>query len=398
MRLLLTGIGGLYNYGCEAIVRGTHRVIRHFIPDADIVYASPRHESDQKTIADLDISVVRREIPKRFSPSNIMRKLQGMAGIKKFSQFDSQRSIENIDAVFSIGGDIYTLQNRRGDYNGSIVQYTDYCLSKGKKLILWGASVGPFSSHPDIEKLIINQLKRFHAITLREDASFDYLNSFGLNNIHRCADPAFLVEPGLIKTSTTTNNLIGINLSPLSALTLNRHMAEVLMLQSQTISKMIDRFHVDVLLIPHVVCPEMSNDDDLGYLLKLAQMVNKPQHVSVLQNAHDFIETKRHLVDCDLVIAARMHCAINAMTARVPTLLLSYSAKAKGMCRKVYDVDDYCFPIDFCSSSEHQNGFLETVEAILSHKEGIYGILNKSIPVMQEKAEFPIGEFTIRQK
>lgn len=52
---------------------------------------------------------------------------------------------------------------------------------------------------------------------------------------------------------------------------------------------------------------------------------------------HDrFIGLKNNLTRCDFVIAARMHCAVNAITMHVPVLLLSYSEKAKGMAEYVY--------------------------------------------------------------
>ena len=42
MRIALYGIGGLYNYGCEAIVRGTVSIIRQIASDVQIVYYSKR--------------------------------------------------------------------------------------------------------------------------------------------------------------------------------------------------------------------------------------------------------------------------------------------------------------------------------------------------------------------
>ena len=44
---LLHGIGGVYNYGCEAIVRGTEQIIRKEYPTADIIYASRRPIDDR---------------------------------------------------------------------------------------------------------------------------------------------------------------------------------------------------------------------------------------------------------------------------------------------------------------------------------------------------------------
>ena len=44
--VLLIGIGGVYNYGCEAIVRGTIEILRNVDPAIKISYASYNYEDD----------------------------------------------------------------------------------------------------------------------------------------------------------------------------------------------------------------------------------------------------------------------------------------------------------------------------------------------------------------
>ena len=46
----LYGIGGVYNYGCEAIVRGTEIILRKKWPNIQIKYASLRPEDDKRRI------------------------------------------------------------------------------------------------------------------------------------------------------------------------------------------------------------------------------------------------------------------------------------------------------------------------------------------------------------
>lgn len=48
----------------------------------------------------------------------------------------------------------------------------------------------------------------------------------------------------------------------------------------------------------------------------------------------------------DLVITARMHCGINAICTGIPTIFLSYSAKAKGMCKLIYGDDKNVVPLE----------------------------------------------------
>ena len=54
-RVLLIGISGTYNYGCEAIIRGTVNIIRAVNPRAEIAYASYNYEDDKHRLKDCDI-------------------------------------------------------------------------------------------------------------------------------------------------------------------------------------------------------------------------------------------------------------------------------------------------------------------------------------------------------
>ena len=59
--VLLIGIGGVYNYGCEAIVRGTVNILKTINPNVHISYASYNYEDDVRRLADCDIRIVKRD-------------------------------------------------------------------------------------------------------------------------------------------------------------------------------------------------------------------------------------------------------------------------------------------------------------------------------------------------
>lgn len=86
-----------------------------------------------------------------------------------------------------------------------------------------------------------------------------------------------------------------------------------------------------------------EKDDDLRYLRKVKQAI-EPEHqklLTLLKSDPGFVGTKKELINCDLIIAARMHCAINALAAHVPTILIAYGRKAVGMCQYVYGNHDW---------------------------------------------------------
>nr|WP_317354366.1 hypothetical protein [uncultured Agathobacter sp.] len=58
VRIGLYGIFGVYNFGCEAIVRGAYKFINKIYSDAQIMYFSYNYEYDRKALSDLDLVVV----------------------------------------------------------------------------------------------------------------------------------------------------------------------------------------------------------------------------------------------------------------------------------------------------------------------------------------------------
>lgn len=63
MRIVLYGINGLYNYGCEAMVRGISERLTDVFPNCDVVYKTFRYEQDFKVLSDCDTVTVEPIVP-----------------------------------------------------------------------------------------------------------------------------------------------------------------------------------------------------------------------------------------------------------------------------------------------------------------------------------------------
>ena len=390
-RILLIGIGGVYNYGCEAIVRGTERMLHEQWPDAKVVYASRRPEDDRARLKGCEVEIIQRKRIGRYSPQNVLRKLLSMAGISWYLTTDPPEIANGYDAVLSIGGDIYTIRSN-GAGNRGFLRFGDACETRGVPYVLWGASVGPFSANPETERIFTKHLKNISLITARETATVDYLRTLGVcDNVIPCADPAYVVASEIRKNDTNRRNglTIGVNLSPLSVRHAGHSLEESIYRQARTIEGLIKSINARILLIPHVVCDFMEGDDDLRYLHRLKQMI-APEYqeaVTLLNSDVGFVGTKKELIKCDLVIAARMHCAINALAAHVPTILVSYSRKAVGMCEYVYGNSDWVVPLNKFSTE----GVLEEkVRSMKNRESEIRDYLDKRIPEIQQDAYRPM--------
>lgn len=390
-RIILIGIGGVYNYGCEAIVRGTEIILRSEYPHAEIVYASPRVEDDSNRLEGSRVQVIERGKFKRYSLKNICRNVLTLVGIKWSPVVDSLRLVEGADAVFSIGGDIYTL-GANDSYSMTFPKFGDAVRKQGTPYALWGASVGPFTENPKAEKAYTKHLKGLSLITAREAATVDYLRSLGVSdNVFSSADPAFVVAPEI-----KANDLpqvgkftIAINLSPLSVHYAGLSEEDGIRAQAKVIEKLIKAFDARILLVPHVVTDFSEEDDDLRYLQKIRKSVASEylDSIIVLESDPGFVGVKKELIKCNLVIAARMHCAVNALAAHVPTLFVAYSRKAEGMCQYVYGNGEWVLPL---SESAREGVLEDKVRSMKNQEATIREFLHKRIPEIQEQAYLPM--------
>jgi colanic acid/amylovoran biosynthesis protein len=229
---ILAGNGSYKNRGCEAIVRGTIAIIRKYYDDPQFIVCSQfkneDHLKDQQK-EEIDTSVIHlrmRVLP--FLRTKYLNKIFW----KIYRLFPSLRRkyiyqeiikyIPDARGVLSIGGDNYSL-----DYHSleMFIDLDDLIESKRKKLIIWGASVGPFSRSPKVERFMEGHLKKQTAIMARETKTIDYLKNIHIEkNVYKVIDPAFAMTPlkpqGEISYGDLTRT-IGVNFSPLMARFIN---------------------------------------------------------------------------------------------------------------------------------------------------------------------------------
>jgi len=385
---LLEGIGGVYNYGCEAIVRGTARAIWHADPGAKVVYVSHRAEADRQALEGTRVRVVNRASPWyrfRKQANRVLRRLR----IGHQMLADEYRGwLERPGCVLSIGGDMFTLW--RGEEHAThfpIAEHAREIMNAGKPLVLWGASVGPFDANPHAVEAYRDVLSRMRLIVVREPVTLEYLRRLGVTSPLRLApDPAFVME---VERSNTVparhRSLVAVNLSPLSVeYGLKGASIEAAAVElADWIEGMVRRTDADVALVPHVICPERPEDDDYGFLKRIQETLSDEasSRVQLLPPDLGALRTKAFLAGCTAAVAARMHCAIAAMSMGVPTLLLSYSPKSVGMCQYVYGSRDWVVPL-----SAGKEEVMRRLDELIGRGEAVRSVLQERVPQLKAEA------------
>jgi colanic acid/amylovoran biosynthesis protein len=352
----LFGMYGLYNFGCEAIVRGTYELLKKAWPNCKIILYTNRTQEDQKIVSDLDIEV--KQVPKNsyLFLRRLANRLLRTVSIKYQILLGDPKSIANeCDVIFSVGGDIYTipkhiLNNKNETNYNSIVEFGKTIL-KYKPLVIWGASIGPFGDKPIVKKYYFEHLKKIRQIFCREEKTFNYLKVNGItSNIQLCCDPAFYINTKSNSNFYLKNENVRIALN-LSALSIREQIGENLeSFKDEIIHSILEVLSIantEIVLVPHVLSPVTDDDNDLSFLRKIYESIPKEyiDSISLLEDAKGFLVTKEFLRTCDIVIAARMHCAINAVCEGIPTIFLTYSQKGLGMANYIYGDSKWAIPI-----------------------------------------------------
>jgi polysaccharide pyruvyl transferase WcaK-like protein len=279
-------------------------------------------------------------------------------------------------AALQVGGDNYSFDY---GYPRAFMELDCQLLKRGIPLVLWGASVGPFSSDRRFEKEMARHLSLFSLITVREGRSFRYLQDLGLENVAHVADPAFVMPAEPVTDLELPEDFIGLNFSPMTAraaaggdINLFARMC------AQSVLAVLKRLPYPVLLVPHVSSHKITNDD-FSFLMAVAEIAGMPERVSVLSPRYGAARVKGVIAKARLFAGARTHATIAALSSLVPTLSLAYSVKAWGINEDVFGHSDYCLDVKRLKQPALLADQLAGVE---ENRKAIVGRLESSIPAM----------------
>lgn len=338
--------GGSANHGCEAIVRASAKILNmpatlwSTMPDSDLAYGlndlADIHEDKKQDLTGMKLL--------RFK---VHRKLTGSDYLyTRFAHESFFSAIQSGDTYLSIGGDNYCYAGKDilGHYNQIIHE-------KGGKTVFWGCSFEP----SEMDTATAKDIARYDLITARESISYETLKAVNPNTI-LVADPAFVLDSVELPLPEgwKEGNTIGINASPL-IMQCAKDGGVAYEAYCRLIERILDTTDAIIALIPHVV---IENSDDRIPLRSLYEKFASTGRV-VLVGDHNCCELKGYISRCRMFIGARTHATIAAYSTCVPTLVLGYSVKSKGIARDIFGTEEhYVLPVqELRDPDELANGF-----------------------------------------
>lgn len=363
-----TGSG---NHGCEAIVRTTSKLLNG--PSDVILWSNARSEDIQYGSADEFEKVVVSEQIKRFSPAYF----EALVKRKIFHKKNANKEVflKNLfkdNVAISVGGDNYCYEWSAKQAVELDKEIRKHCATS----ILWGCSVNPEAITPEVRE----DLAGFDLITARESITYNLLKSINPHTV-RVADPAFLLErvdlP--LPDGFQEGNTVGINISPLI---MKYGTADSLILDNyrSLIRYILEETDMSICLIPHVI---WSFNNDLEPINILYDEFRNFRRVTRILDGN-CSELKGYIARCRFFVGARTHATIAAYSTCVPTLVVGYSVKSRGIAQDLFGTDEgYVLPVQkLVSVDDLKNSFKQILEQEQKLRERLVDV----IPVYKELA------------
>jgi len=368
---------GSLNRGCEAIVRSGVELIKAKHPQAIVNLASFNPESD-RLIPNIDTIFDGRDLEvKLFSYTGITAALQNKffkdeTPFLRAKHHNIIKLIPEHDIFLSIGGDNYCYGEQPWLYE------IDRLIKKaGKKLVLWGASIGD----EDLSEAKINDLKSFDALLVRESLTYKVLTEKGLHNVKLVADGAFTMqkEEMVSPEGWQEGNTIGFNFSPL----VWKRNTESKKAAFDLLHHILSSTDMTIALTPHVIIP---GNDDYEVLEAFYNEFKSTNRVLLLPNNLNAIQYKGLISKMRFFIGARTHATIAAYSTCIPTMVLGYSVKSKGIAKDIFGEEKLVLSITDISDSEKLIAKFD--EMVREEQEIINTLANKipEIKIMAKKA------------
>ncbi len=377
-KIILYPHGGSGNHGCEALVRASSKILSEY----GMILTSQNQAEDVryglKGICDI---INERNIVSRFSLTYWIAKLRYLLGDEyAFERVTYKNILDSLTPkciALSFGGDNYC-------YGKPHYIYIMNRLLRRKKIptILWGCSIEP----DNIDDEMLDDLKGYKHIFARESITYEALQNKGLKDISLFPDPAFQLDRKdlPLPNGFVEGNTVGINVSPM-IISYEKNKGQTLENYINLMQYIINTTDMNIALIPHVV---WADNDDRIPLQLLYDRLKDSDRVVMIEDCNAE-ELKGYIARCRFMVVARTHASIAAYSTCVPTLVVGYSVKAKGIAKDIFGTyDNYVIPVQ---SLQNKEDLTNSFQWLQENETSIKNHLNNFIPQYRESALF-IGD------
>ena len=280
----------------------------------------------------------------------------------------------------NVGGDTYCY----GRHMASLM-LNEYCAKNGIPSVFWGFSIDEKAM---ADTVILNDLKKYTMLFPRESLSTQLLLNAGISEskIFQMADPAFTLKARKVELpfQMREHQTVAINISP--AVTLNAENKELLYGNYTTlIEKILNESDMNIALLPHVYTENDFNQEDLLEASRIKEHFKDNGRVFVISDFYTSRELKYIISQCRFLFTARTHASIAGYSSQVPTIVIGYSIKAKGIALDLFGTyENYVVE---CQKFKSNNDLVDSYNFLIKNENHIKETLKPKNVEMVGKVE-----------
>lgn len=388
-KILVSTYAGTSNKGAEALLCGVATILQNKLGDDafELSMSSIQPEIDKSKKLFLykhfyqrateNYTGLRRKIVRKIIKWSRMLKSEEVTFY--LEHFELLNAIRKQDLFIEMGADNYDVEYGEG-YKFLYKLHQWIRNHTQVKMLLYDCSLNPNSVTPEF----IQEIERFDKVTIRESESMENLSRlYQGNKVELIPDPAFVMKPDStpLPSIMVNSDCVGINLSDLimrdvygvsSNLIYDNYFSVIDYILSET--------RMGVILLPHVM-----KGQDLSTLRKIKEHYLNNSRVELVENEKLSAPQLKYIIShFRFLLTARTHASIAAYSTGVPTLVLGYSVKSRGIAKDLFgQYDDYVINV---SSLQNKDDLLKGFKWLMNNEVNIKEQLQSYMPAYKEDA------------
>lgn len=246
----------------------------------------------------------------------------------------------------------------------------------GKPLIMFPNSVGSFRTL--VGRILARlALSRFDCILVREQKSYDILDSMGIQSPKILTADITLLMNATSKASIgdLKRPIIGVCVGVYSHTLSERQTCKFIQDIAEALDETVEKHGFSVVFLPHYVSGFRYDDLEVTQLVFSRMRTKTRAKIINTLNVEDF---KCFLSQTDLVLSSKMHPAVLAVGSFVPAVCIAYDDKQIGFFTQL-GMTDCLLPINDVSKENLES----KIDYVWARKAAIKANLQRRIPVLQ---------------
>jgi colanic acid/amylovoran biosynthesis protein len=250
----------------------------------------------------------------------------------------------------------------------------------GKPVVMFPNSVGPFRTL--IGKLVSKSaLKSFDFILIREPISYEITESLKIGTPRGLTfDTTWIFKPDdTASVKGHFNRCIGVSPGFYAQTFSREEIVKQTTFYAEALDEVVEQLGLSVLFLPHYVSGFSFDDAEISQMV--IQRMRNRRHASILQ-VQTADEFKLLLDQMNIVVSAKMHPAVLALSGTVPTLCIAYDHKQTGLFNSL-EMSECVISIEEFSRENLKSKILY----VWNNREQIRARLRSRVPLIQKNVK-----------